>query len=661
MCGWVGVFGAPERRAALRAAAATLASRGPDGSGERVISEGPLQAGLAHRRLAILDPTPAGAQPMYDEQRGVSVVYNGEIYNSPELRKELEAKGVRFRSGSDTEVLLLGWAEWGDEILQRIEGIFSFALLDERRGRALLARDRMGVKPLYWAMVDGALVAGSAPRAILSLRPKLRPQLDRIALAQFLTLLWIPHPRTPWSAIKKLPPATAMSFAGGDLRTWRYWTAPEPTDEPPDVDDLRDRLEAATKRQLLSDVPVGLLLSGGLDSTLLLAFMARHYDGPKLHALTAGYEAAAQRLEIVPDDMGYARLAAAQYPQVDLTEVVIGGDPCADLDALAFHFDDPVADPAAITLYRLCLASDTKVLLSGVGGEELFAGYPRHERLGTARTAARLPRQVRRFLGNISPVLRGGRAGALNSPRRNVQKLTRAIGDRGRPHYWRMMAQLTFTELHSLMPDAAATAFNELDAQSPPMATTTLGQALTFDRYQFLPNLNLGYVDKAAMAAGVEVRVPLLDEAVVGIAFKTDPSAMIAGSASKAPLRDAARHLVPPTIIERSKAGFGGPVRSWFREPNSYQLKERVDALSEVSLIKPNAARAIFDDATTGRNDAALSAWSLVFLERWLGEHGAAAPDRTSRMNVHTRLTMSSTPLSPPSTDLHPPERLGEP
>lgn len=634
MCGWVGVFGAPERQAALRSAASTLASRGPDGSGERVVTEGPLQAGLAHRRLAILDPSSAGAQPMYDEERGVSVVYNGEIYNSPELRKELEAKGVRFRSGTDTEVLLLGWAEWGDEVLQRIEGIFSFALLDERRGRALLARDRMGVKPLYWAMVDGILVAGSAPRAILALRPQLRAAIDRIALAQFLTLLWIPHPRTPWTAIKKLPPATAMSFAGGQLRTWRYWKAPEPTGEPPDIDDLRERLEEATRRQLLSDVPVGLLLSGGLDSSLLLAFMARHYGGPSLRALTASYNESSQRLEIAPDDRGYARLAAAQYPAVDLTPVVIEGAPCADLDALAHHFDDPVADPAAVTLYRLCQASDTKVLLSGVGGEELFAGYMRHEALGAARSAARLPGQARSLLGCVAPLLQGGRAGPLHRHRRNAQKLARAVSDRRPPYYWRMMAQLTFSELDSLIPDAASAAFDELDAQSVPLRSVILADALTFDRAQFLPNLNLAYVDKAAMAAGVEVRVPLLDETVVKVAFGTDPTRLIAEGATKAPLRDAARGLVPPTIIERAKAGFGGPVRSWFQHSQRGPLRERLDALADASLVDPTGARAIFDAASTGREDVALGAWALTCLQSWYGDHGSVTakgePTRTA-------------------------------
>ncbi|MGH9179505.1 MAG: asparagine synthase (glutamine-hydrolyzing), partial [Acidimicrobiales bacterium] len=396
MCGWVGVFGAPESESALRKAADTLASRGPDGAGERVVGGPPLAIGLAHRRLAVLDPSAAGAQPMVDASRGVSVVYNGEIYNSPDLRRRLEAGGATFRSGTDTEVLLVGWAEWGDDILRRIEGIFSFALVDERRGRVLLARDRLGVKPLYWAETGGTLVAGSAPRAILSLRPDLRAGLDPVAVAQFLTLLWVPHPRTPWAGVHKLAPGCALSFERGATRQWRYWSPPEPGHAALDGTALRRRLEEATARQLLSDVPVGLLLSGGLDSTLLLAFMARHYRGRQLHALTAGYDAASQRLEIDPDDTAYARAAAAEHPRVALTTVELGGDPGGDLDELSFHFDDPVADPAAVTLRRLVRASETKVLLSGVGGEELFAGYPRHLALPAARAAARLPATARR-------------------------------------------------------------------------------------------------------------------------------------------------------------------------------------------------------------------------------------------------------------------------
>lgn len=627
VCGWVGIFGFPESEANLRKAADTLASRGPDGWGERV-SGGPLPAGLGHRRLAILDPSAAGAQPMHDPERGVSVAYNGEIYNSPALREELRAKGARFRSTTDTEVLLAGWAEWGDDVLQRIEGIFSFALVDERRGRALLARDRLGVKPLYWSRDGDAVVAGSAPRAILALRPHLRERIDPVAVAQFLTLLWVPHPRTPWAGIHKLPPASALSVEPGRVREWRYWSPPAAGARGAAVSpaELRELLEDATARQLLSDVPVGLLLSGGLDSTLLLAFMDRHRHDPELVALTAGSDAASRRLDIDPDDTRYAQLAADRHDGVKLTAVEVGGDAATDLDELSFHFDDPVADPAAITLHRLVRASPTKVLLSGVGAEELFAGYPRHQALGPARLAASLPAPARLALGAAAPNLRGGRPGPQYRRRRNLAKLARAVGERHRPHYWRMLAQLTSAELSALVPGAAAEAAADLDGRTPPLSTVTLAQALAFDRDQFLPNLNLAYVDHSAMAAGVEVRVPLLDEAVVALASAADPVTFFAGGRSKAPLRDAAAGLVADDIITRPKSGFGGPVRAWFRTEGRGSLRERVEALADAGLVEREPARRVCEDAATGRHDAALAAWALVCLHAWHRDHAGARP-----------------------------------
>lgn len=621
MCGWVAIFGRPTTEDELRIAADTLASRGPDGAGERVVADGPMAVGLGHRRLAILDLSPAGAQPMYRADAGVSVIYNGEIYNSPELRRELEARGVTFRSACDTEVLLMGWVEWGDAVLDRIEGIFSFALVDERRGRALLARDRLGVKPLYWARDGDAIVAASAPRAILSLCPGLRSDLDRVAIAQFLTLLWIPHPRTPWTAIHKLPPGSAVSIDGRGTRQWRYWTPPDRGDEILEAGDLREILGAATTRQLLSDVPVGLLLSGGLDSTLLLAFMARFYGNAELHATTASYDAAAQQLEMVPDDLAYARRAADMHPEVSLHEVLIGDDAECGLSELSYHFDDPVADPAAITLYRLTEACPTKVLLSGVGGEELFAGYPRHLALGRAGAVARLPASLRRAASLCNPLLRGATPGSLYALRRNLQKLIRSIGEGSPPHYWRMLAQLNMAEAEALTPGFASDAFGELDAQTAPLASASRADALAFDRDQFLPNLNLAYVDKASMAASVEVRVPLLDDSVSMAACSADSGAFIEGGVTKMPLREAARGLIAPAIIDRPKSGFGAPVRAWFQGSRRNDLWDHIEAAAQAGLVERQAARNVFDAASSGRVDNSLAAWALVCLEAWHREH----------------------------------------
>ncbi len=624
MCGWVGVFGGPVHPADLARAGASLATRGPDGSGERVFEHGGLRGGVAHRRLAVLDPSEAGGQPMVDEEQGVSLVYNGELYNAPALRRELEARGARFRSHSDTEVLLRGWLEWGDAVLDRIEGIFAFALADERRGRVLLARDRTGVKPLYWALQNGELIAGSAPRALLALRPGLGATLDHVALAQFLTLLWIPHPRTPWAAIRKLEPGHALVFRDGQLTDRPYWTMPVPSEGPLEVAHLRRALREVTVRQLLADVAVGVLFSGGLDSTLLVRLVLEHRGGP-LIGLTAGYDTASQRLETVPDDLVFARQVARADPGLELREVGIDGKASTalrTLEQLAHHFDDPVADPAALTLWQLCRASPDKVLLSGVGGEELFAGYPRHTALRHTRRFASLPPPARRALAVGARSLAGGRAGPLHGARRNLQKLARGCGSSAPPHYWRMMSQLTDRELAALVPTSAGQAMAELDDLSPRLDRVELAEALHFDRTQFLPNLNLAYVDKAAMATGVEVRVPLLDEQLVTLVAPADPTVLVGGGTGKRPLREAARGMVPDAVIDRPKTGFGGPVRRWFRGPSRAVLAERVEAAADTGLVARQAARRIYADAATGRQDLALAAWALVCFSAWFDAYG---------------------------------------
>jgi asparagine synthase (glutamine-hydrolysing) len=622
MCGWVAVFGESVSRELLRAAGDLVATRGPDGAGERILG-GPLVGGLAHRRLSIIDLTPAGDQPMVDELSETSVVYNGELYNAPALRRELEAVGVRFRGRSDTEVLLRGWTTWGDDVLDRLEGIFSFALVDERRGRALLARDRMGVKPLYWAQLGSTLVAGSSPSSLMALQPALRDDLDEVALAHYLTLLWIPHPRTPWRAIQKLAPGTAISFEGGETRTFTYWSPPTPDDVPLDPHVLRSTLCEATRAQLLSDVPVGVLFSGGLDSTVLVACL-RPTDDTRVSALTAGYDPASQQLEMVPDDLVFARQVARTEPHLDLTEVEIAGDPRVALDAvdrLAPHFDDPVADPAALTLWELCKASGTKVLLSGVGGEELFAGYPRHLALASARRGARLPQAVRRALAFGATQLRGGRAGPAYGPRRNAQKLARALGGDATPHYWRLLAQLTTSELDLLVPGVARISHGALDELCTPLRETSLADALAFDRAQFLPNLNLAYADRSSMASGVEVRVPLLDERLLELVYAADPRRFVAEGVGKVPLRAAAAGLVPESVITRAKTGFGGPVRRWLRGPDAELIRERIEAAADTGLVTRSGARRIYADASTGRVDAALAAWALVGLGAWHDAH----------------------------------------
>lgn len=640
MCGWVAVFGrSPTSLEQLTRSASSMASRGPDGHGVDLRNGMSTWCGMGHRRLAILDPTPAGAQPMRDEASGCSIVYNGEIYNSPELRRELQSEGVTFRSTCDTEVILQGWIRWGDRVVDRLHGIFSLALFDERDGRALLVRDRLGVKPLYWALDGERLIAGSAPRAILEIAPGLGADVDRVALAQFLCLLWIPHPRTPWEAIKKLPPAHVLAFAGGKVEARAYGApAAEATKGPLSAEELQSTLDTAVERQLLSDVPVGLLLSGGLDSTLLLALMDRHYAGDRMTGVCVHFTDGANRFETVPEDLQYARRAAAAVPRLELREVSLGRQDWKLIDELAPHFDDPVADPAALAMYLLAKASDAKVVLSGVGGEELFAGYPRHLALRRARTIAAMPAPVRQTLGVAARGLRGAQPGPAFAVRRNLEKLGRAVGGRAKPHYWRMMSQLRPDQLRGLMPDVADAALGELDAISPALSATDTRAALAFDSSQFLSNLNLAYTDKASMAGSVEVRVPLLDEAVVAAALRTRPDDLIRNGVQKAILKGAARGLIDDEILDRPKAGLGGPIRAWVQGEAGGFLAERVEGLVEADMLEKKAARAIVSAARAGRSDSGLAVWAMACLDVWSRTHGP----RSGKMSSSSALGVAA-------------------
>ncbi len=335
--------------------------------------------------------------------------------------------------------------------------------------------------------------------------------------------------------------------------------------------------------------------------------MATHYKGDEIPALTAGYDSTAQRFEVAPDDLRYARLVAAAHARVRFKEIEMDGAMTGHIDVLAPHFDDPVADPAAISLFRLARASTTKVLISGTGGEELFAGYPRHHHLGVAALVGRAPKVSHSLASKFAPALPAGRPGPY-ALRRHGQKLARALGTHGIPHYRRMVAQLTFAELDALMPGNAADAFAERDAQSPSLTSITLSEALSFDLGQFLPNLNLAYVDKASMAAGIEVRVPLLDEAVFNLAATSNPSDFIAGGKPKACLRRAAESLVPAPVLHREKTGFGAPVRSWFRFDRRNELRERIAALETTGLVDTKVALDLVGKVVRGYLDASLAA-----------------------------------------------------
>ncbi|MDQ3849860.1 MAG: asparagine synthase (glutamine-hydrolyzing), partial [Actinomycetota bacterium] len=377
-----------------------LAHRGPDGEGVECFPsrDGRPPAALGHRRLSILDPTPRGRQPMATPDRRYWIAYNGELYNFRELREELRAEGVGFATECDTEVLLAMYARHGEAMLPRLNGIYAFAIWDAARHEMFLARDRLGVKPLYLAEHDGALHFASEVKALLPALPRAR--LRPTAIAEVLTFLWVPDPDTAFEGVSVLPAGHCARWDGDGLRIRQWWDlrfAPEERSEGAWAASLRDGLGNAVRRQMVSDVPLGAFLSGGLDSSAIVAEMACAAGGVTTYTVGFSEEDLAQ--EIASDDVRYSRLMAQRF-DVDYHERTLRPDIVDHLPQLVWQLDEPIADPAIITTYLICAAARERltVILSGMGGDELWAGYPRYAAARIGQLASLLPRPARRAM-----------------------------------------------------------------------------------------------------------------------------------------------------------------------------------------------------------------------------------------------------------------------
>jgi asparagine synthase (glutamine-hydrolysing) len=622
MCGLVGYVGSPIPRPQLEAARDLLRHRGPDADGVWESHDEGVSAGLAFRRLRILDLTQAADQPM--SRDGLHLVYNGEIYNFRELREQLEGKGHRFQSTGDTEVLLAAYREWGLDAISRLEGMFAFAIWDEPRKRMVLGRDRLGIKPLYYARTAERVSFASEAKAVLALAD-IPAKLNEPALGRFLTFLWVPDPDTLFEGVRKLPPGHFAVFEDGAERIEQYWDV-EFRGEPGSLDEhaerLRESVRAAVSRQLVSDVSLGVFLSGGVDSTLIARLAAEESQRPVL-AIATGFAQRLQANEVGEDDLPFARLAARAIPNLDYREIVLS-ELSADVAAeLTDNMDDPVADPAAISTYLICRAAkpDATVMLSGVGSEELFAGYPRHRAVPVATRMARLPAGLRRGLfRRAAALVPGALPGSGMGGLRHTKKLLQGLSD-PEPyigfcahHDAASLARLVgapvdwsdVTEVHRRHLARAA--------RLPP-----LSRALYLDMKTFLPSLNLAYTDRSSMACSVEVRIPLLDELVVQRALAIPDEMKVSRGTGKYVLKRAAEGLVPDRILTRPKTGFGAPVRTWMREFAGDVIR---DCLSAESLrsrgwLSTQGVREMRTQLLRGQSDQALQLWAVVILELW--------------------------------------------
>ncbi|MER7763655.1 asparagine synthase (glutamine-hydrolyzing) [Streptomyces sp. NPDC097619] len=628
MCGIAGTYRWPDGKAVTDRLTDTLAHRGPDGAGRYSHAAGEGEVHLGHRRLAIVDLSETGAQPMVSD--GLVLTYNGELYNAPELRAELTAAGVRFRGTSDTEVLLEAWRRWGTDCLPRLRGMFAFGVFDERTGELVLARDQLGIKPLFLLRRGAGLVFASELKALAGATGA-PLEVDPAALVASLLYYWVPDSRCAYREAEKLPPGTWLRIRpDGAVDRGRFWDLREVAAEGRDrarggdLPDIASVVAESTKRHLLADVPVATFLSGGLDSSYLTALAAR--DRPGISAYTIGFRAEDARFEAMPDDLRYARQVAARYG-VDLHEIEIAPDVQDLLPRMTYALDEPIGDPAAINTFLICSAAreaGVKVMLSGMGADELFAGYRKHLANLMAVRYRRVPGAVR---GGLARAVDRLPVASARRGYRSVRFAKRFLSFAGLPEETAFRRSYTLYDRPELLglidPDLAGTVDEVLTEHADVYADNELDDFVNRmclgDSRMFLPGLNLAYTDRSSMAASTEVRVPYVDVEVVRAAFAVPGDRKIVGRQGKAVLKEAAVSVLPREIVYRPKGLFSAPLRAWMSRDLAPLVREVVNdgLLVRSGFLRREAlARMVAEDAA-GRTDYSKHLWHVLTLEYW--------------------------------------------
>ncbi len=625
MCGICGIVG-DAKREHVEAMVERIAHRGPDDQGVYVSEDG--RAGLGHLRLSIIDLSSAGHQPMPDASGRYWLTYNGEIYNYRQLREELRARGHEFRSATDTEVILYAYREWGEDCVTHFNGMFALAIWDAEERTLFAARDRLGIKPLYWSMLPEGLVFASEIKAFLDL-PGFDASLDTEALHHYLTFLWVPDPKTVFRGVKKLPPGHTLVYRDGDAepRVEEFWDAPFAVDRATTEAEWRERLleglGRAVERRLIADVPLGAFLSGGVDSSLIVALMTERMDRA-VQTYTIGFREEDLSYDIQEDDVAYARKVAGLF-STDASERVLQPDVMDLLPRLVYSMDEPVADPAIITSYLICReARETlTVLLSGMGGDELFAGYPRHKAMRLAAYYNALPGAITRPVVDRLPA---SRPGPFNAPLRNLKKMAKSAALPWTDRYLGFGTYFTDVEKERLYSPELREATAGMDAYSEHRRHLSrvagehpLNQLLYLDIKTFLPCLNLTYTDKTSMAVALEARVPFLDHEFVALAGQVPPELKLKGLRSKYLLKRAAEAHLPREIVWRKKAGFRAPVRAWLANELRPMVEDLLspERVARRGLFDYAEVRRIIDDNLSGREDNSLKVYQLLTLELW--------------------------------------------
>jgi len=591
----------------------SMAHRGPDGEGIFVAGGAdPGQAVfLGHRRLAIIAPEGA-RQPMTDADAGLALSFNGEIYNFRELRQQLSALGYRFTLDSDTEVLLRAYQHWGTDVARRLRGMFAFAVWDERNKRLFLARDRFGEKPLFLYRDGRGLFFASEIKALLRV-PGVGPEVDLGAVWDYLAYRYVPGPRTLFSGIVKLMPGTCAIWENGSMREVRYWSSPDRVAQQGPaqrhaVHDFLASLDDAVRVQMVSDVPFGAFLSGGLDSSTIVALMTRHCT--KVNTFSVGFQ------ESGFSELGYAREVADAFGTAHHELVVSSRDIIERLPRLIAFRDAPVSEPSDIAINMLAeeASRSVKMVLTGEGSDEILGGYPKHVAERFASGYRTIPHFVRS--GLITPLAR-----AL--PFR-FSRVKTAVGNLGiedwRERYVRWFGALDARERArlSVLSAGGAPADGHPPFDAAP-GNSTLRRILYFDQTSWLPDNLLERGDRMTMAASIEARVPFLDHKLASCVSALPDRYRVRGLKTKWVLREAAKSLIPRSILNRPKVGFKVPVSLWFREGLRDFLMEHLGAGSSTTraYYAPQVLDRILDEHLQGRHNHEKLLWSLLNLEIW--------------------------------------------
>ncbi len=633
MCGIAGIISINPHEA-LGRMLTSIEHRGRDDEGQFFSSpdsSGRIVA-LGHRRLSVIDTSSLGHQPFLSEDGRYAIVFNGEIYNYRELRLELKDEGAEFKTETDTEVLLHAFRRWGSECLQRLNGMFAFAIWDNSERSLFLARDRAGIKPLYHTVDGSQFVFGSEIKALLA-SESVKAQLDHESLSQFLTFLWPVPPKTMFRDVQQLPPGHFLIWKNGNYTVSEWWDL-DFSKEDSDHDEHRWKEElistftTSVEMEMVADVPLGSFLSGGIDSSSIVAVMSGITD--RVSAYTTGISEKDLEFDIIPDDLKWARRIAERF-QLNYHETTLSPDLTELLPKLVRHMDAPVID-MAIPTYLLSMQAKeaNSVMLSGMGGDEIFGGYPRQMAMKIAGVTDLIPNEIRgplmRTIAGLSP---GGMKGCLTAPLRNAKKFAKSAALGFEDRYLGFGTYFSEQMKDSLLTNETQSAIGECDPYETHRAlfakckdVSPLNRLLYVDFKTFMPALNLDTTDKMSMAANLEVRVPFLNHKLVSLSERMPASLKIKGLKRKYILKRAAEKWLPKDIVWRKKAGFSAPVRSWMRNDLDGMLAELLSerAVKQRGLFNHSYVSQMMEMNSSGREDFNLQLFQLLNLEIWMRE-----------------------------------------